>query len=269
MQLPAIYKERPIMAWTFTLGAGVIVIWALFSRAFGGGSSSGSDAGALVMAGPSDAQVAAGASLQAATLQNNTALRQMEVAAEARAAELNVERYLADLGFQIQSQGVAATERMHLATEQATSDRYAIASTLESLRSTNERDTAISAINAQLEIERAIQGTAQRQSRNQRDASIWESVFSQAGFGSLRGISMPGLSDVRMKTNVRFSHVDKHGLKWYRYSYLPEAAFHDARVIVGQEYVGVLAHEIAQTKYHAAVSTRGGFQHVDYARLPQ
>lgn len=117
-----IYKTRPILAWSVTAVAGLILVWAIWPR---GSSSTGVSATVAGGASP-DAQLNADTAIAMANIQANASLRQSDNERAIQEASLGVTAMLGQLGYDVedrnaernfvlQNTAVASNERIVLA----------------------------------------------------------------------------------------------------------------------------------------------------------
>lgn len=275
MQLPAIYRERPVVAWTFTIGALIVIAWALFSRAFrSGASSGGGDTQTIALASnlpDPNAQLAAATELALAQSTERREAMAYSYEAAARAAELSVARELSILGYELddrnsertynlQAQGIASNERVIIADIQAQSDRYAIAAELEAHRESSETARTALLANAQV---------AQSQAFASAQVSVAKQDTKKGILGTIGSIIGGIFSDANLKYDISAPIYDAHGVPWRTFRYTQEASALDNRITPHVRVTGVLAQDVLKTKYRAAVGKRSGFYTVDYSRLPQ
>lgn len=89
------------------------------------------------------------------------------------------------------------------------------------------------------------------------------------GIGGLIGAGLSFFSDRRLKTDIRAIDTDEHGIKWYGFRYKPAAR--EELGIDDGEYVGVLAQDLAGTKFEGAIflDEDSGYFRVDYDKIDE
>jgi len=260
------YARHPIATWVFGIGAALVVIWALFGRAFGG-STAQSDGAQYVTAtpGPSpDAMLAASVQLQS---------QQIAAAADARRGENELTYGLAQLGVQRQHDmqalanddrfaemqynlnvySIASGEKISLAELNAQTQQFSMVQALERYRieADLQRDLDTNATYAN------VQNTA---SNNARRTSRSNGILGVLG-GILGGI----FSDARLKTNVECIGPDANGVMWYNFNYAPLAYMLDPTLPKGRVR-GVLAQNMAvHPVYKNYVGEANGYLTFNYA----
>jgi hypothetical protein len=269
MQLPAIYRERPITAWTFTIGAIGVLIWALFSRAFAG-STQGDTTQTATFATTSNmpdpnAQLQATTQLRALEIQSGLQSRAIDAEFALETARLGVEKTLGELGYTIQDRAGERQLAALTVTEQATSDRYAVQANLLGQQLEAEKATDIALIDAQTQ-QTQIWAGVQTNATN-KSASVEKKKSSNSLIGGIIGGIASIFSDANLKYDIRPLGRDANGLAWYTFRYLPLAAELDNRIVSGPVYTGVMAQELAGTRFAKAVGKRSGFLTVNYEAL--
>ena len=296
MQLPAIYRERPIAAWTFTIGLLLVLAWAFFGRAFGGGGGSAASDGVAFQTGMPDpnAQLAAGAQMAAAQLASQDMRYQTDAATTLALAELSVAKSLGEMGFnlddrvsyrQLEAHQISeenATAR-YIVGQQAASDQlsmslaaqteqYNVLAALEAVRDANQTAQTIALINSQSD-QAAIWGQVQmgmQQAATQQAqiaASAQKKLSSNSLLGGLLGGVLTLFSDERLKTDVQFVGMDARGFPLHSWRYTEQAVRMDKRLSRDARYIGVMAQDLLNTPYAHAVGIKNGWFTVDYSRF--
>ena len=263
------YARHPIATWVFGIGAALVVIWALFGRAFGGSTAS-SDGAQYVTAtpGPSpDAMLAASVQLQSQQLATQADARRGENELNYGLAQLAVQRAhdaqslandagVAQMQYNLNVYSIASGERLSLAEIEAQNKQFSMTAALEQyrLQADLERDLNTNATYA------SIQNTA---SNNARRASNRSSSNNLIG-GIIGGV-LSIFSDARLKTNIECIGPDSNGVMWYNFNYAPLAYALDPTLPKGRVR-GVLAQNMAvHPVYKNYVGQQNGYLTFNYA----
>jgi hypothetical protein len=259
-------QQRPITYWVLVIGGGLILVWAVLSRLAGGGGGSASQTTtATTLTGPSDAQIAASASLEIARLQatadaaaraDATMLAEETLGVQYKIAELdnargmNADNLNYHLGIrQLEAQttqvGIAADLQQALGLYEAQTDQLQIAA---------NRDMSLAQTDAQVRI-------------GAQNASVQKKKSSNGILGGIVSGIFGLFSDERLKCEIRHEFVDHEtGLNWYSFEHTPEA-----RRMFGLpagRRIGVLAQELLDTKWASAVSRdHTGYLRVNYGAI--
>lgn len=253
-------QQRPVVFWTLAIGGTLIVLWAIGGRLF----SSRSTAPATVetVAGPSDAQIQASASLEIARMQASADAQaradQLELAAE----QLGVQYKIAQLD---NARGMNADNlsfNLGVFQTREQTKQIGIAADLEKALNLNDtnvelariaanRDTSLAITNAQVQMNSANNKTERKKSSNGLLGGI---------IGGVLGL----FSDARLKENVEFvRHDEVTGLAWYRFNY--NAYARKRFGLSGKRMYGVIAQDLLDTRFASAVSRdASGYLRVDY-----
>ncbi len=257
-------QSHPVTFWVLAIGGVLVVLWAIGGRVFGQGATSQNS---TVVAGPSDAQVAAASSLSIAQLQASSdaaaradqltlaedtlgvqaQLAQLENARNTNLDTLNYNLGISQLNAQTSQIGIAANVQDHSNALDAATEQARIAANVEQQRIIT---------NASVAINQAQQKTARNSSNN----GLLGGLIS--GIGSIFSI----FSDARLKENLAFSHVDdRTRLTWYSFNYT-ENARRLLRLPRGR-FIGIVAQDLLDRRDYAHAVTRhsSGFLCVNYA----
>lgn len=260
------YARHPIATWVFGIGAALVVIWALFGRAFGG-STAQSDGAQYVTAtpGPSpDAMLAASVQLQSQQLATQADARRGENELNYGLAQLAVQRAhdaqalandagVAQMQYNLNVYSIASGERLSLAELNAQTQQFSMVQALEQHRIDADLEGDLANLNAWA----SVQNTA---SNNARKTSKSNGLFGLIG-GVLGGI----FSDARLKTNVECIGADANGVMWYNFNYAPLAYIMDPTLPKGRVR-GVLAQNMAvHPVYKNYVGQQNGYLTFNYA----
>lgn len=252
--------SHPIVFWLLVIGGGLIVLWAIFSRAGGGGASTYAAA-----TGPSDAQVNASAAIQAAQIQSQSDaaaradafalqeeqlgvafhIAQMDNARGTHADDLNYQLGIANINAQTQQIGIAGEVQKAIATLDANTQ-------IEQIHA--YRDTSLAVTNAQVAINQANNKTARKSS-------------SDGLLGGIIGGIASIFCDERLKADIQFEYVDPEtGLRWYSFNYSRSAQKRFG--LPSERRIGVLAQELLDTRYaYALTKDRTGYLRVNYCAI--
>lgn len=272
------FKARhPVVFWVVAVGVVLIAVWALGSRLFGGsGTVSQSASTVETLGGPSDAAIAASASLEIARLQaqadaarraDELALAEEELGVNYQLSVLDHNRGMQadqlsyNLGIhQIDANtaqiGIAADVQRALAQLEAQTDQAQIAA---------NRDMSLAVTNAQVQINQ--QNTSAQVAMNSNNNRTARRNSSNSLIGGIIGGITSLFSDARLKENIELSHIDaKTGLAWYRFNYSPWAQRRFG--LPKARRLGVIAQDLLDTRYaHTVTRDNTGYYRVNYAAI--
>lgn len=251
--------RHPIVYWVLLIGGGLILFFAIVPRLFGGGRSTASTV--TTIQGPSDAQVAASASLEIARINATADAAARDDMLELQLGALGVQYRMAELEH---ARGMNADNLSYwLGVRQLDkqTEQVGIAADLERALAQFDADTERAEIEAWRDTQLAMTD-AQVQMNFQNNKTARKR--SGGLFGSLFG----GLfSDVRLKSDLVYLFTDpKTGLSWYEFNYTPEAR--QKFGLPAGRRVGVLAQDLLDT-VHAKHVTRdaSGYLRVNYSAI--
>lgn len=274
--LQEFYAKHPIATWVFGIGALLVIIWALFSRAGGGGGDVQEGQVQYVTAqGQSDTAIQASATLEAARIaaasdarrqENEVLMFQAEKALENTRA--NNDFALAnkglDLNFNLQTFGIASSERISLAELNERREEFSMTAMLQKNADDNATRVELGRIQADADVNRSLINS--NVAINSQNASVQKSNATKGLFSSIATGVAAIFSDERLKKNIVPVSVDNRGVKWFEYEYTDTAFRLDPSLPRGR-VLGVMARQLQSVGLGHLVSNRQGFLAVNYGGL--
>lgn len=276
------YRRHPIAVWVFGIGAFLVVIWALFSRAT---SSQVVDLtpNTVIQQGPSpDAQLAASTTIQTAQIaaqadakrsDNETLLARDTLAVQGALAQLGLDNddRNADRQYNLNVFSIASGERISMAELQQRSDELSITAGLEAQRDRNATALEMTRITSNANVNQALinSNVAMAESANNAQVSLAKQETKRSNTSSILG-AIGGIASIFSDRNLKTGICrvgERNGLPVYEFYYTAHALALDPTLPRGRVRGHMAQDAMFSPRHAAAVGTRDGFLTLNYGAL--